>query len=191
MRDFILFSNSGRTKGDWKDLMSAGRMDIICHAVIASLYLSNGIRPNVKLHVVLNGPPDPPKHLEFFYHPDSPLSKKDIGKLIRSSLWKCKKGKKTEAFPGVNIEKKGLKKLLDEFKDRNIYLLDERGKSLEEIEIGENPVFVLGDHEGLPKTEKKIAKKYAKETIRIGPLPYFASQTIVIANNYMDRCIVK
>ena len=41
MREFILISNRGRTKGDWKDLMAAGRMDIVCHSVVSALFLSN------------------------------------------------------------------------------------------------------------------------------------------------------
>ena len=166
--------------------MQAGRMDIACHSVIASLFLSHGIRPNVKFHLVLGGPPDPVKHIEIQYHPDSSISKKDIGNLIRSTLWKYKKNKKIEAFPGVFIEKKEFDDLINEFKKRNLYLLDERGVDINTVDLKDNPVFILGDDDGLPKVEKKIAKKAAKATLRVGPLPYFTSQTIIIINNYLD-----
>ena len=103
MRDFIILSNQGRTRGDFRDLMSAGRMDIVIHSIINAFFLSNEVRQNVTVHVILNGPPDPPKHLEFVYDPESTLSKKDVGTLIKSALWKYKHGKKIRAFPGVFI----------------------------------------------------------------------------------------
>ena len=79
----MLFSEDGRTKGDFKDLMKAGRLDIVCHSVISSLFLSNAVRDHVDLHIVLNGPPDPPKHIEIKYDPEASISKKDIGFSVR------------------------------------------------------------------------------------------------------------
>ncbi len=187
LREFVLFSNRGWTSGNFKDLMKAGRLDIVAHSVIASLFVSNAIRVDTKLHVVLNGPPDPPKHIIFEGNEKSPISKKDVGDLLRYTLWKYKKGKVVKAFEGIYIEKKSFNKLLEEFKGRNVYLLDRKGKSIEEVEILENPVFILGDHEGLPKREKKLAKKISKEVVSIGPLDYFTSQTIVIVQNFLDK----
>ena len=186
MRDFILFSKKGRTKADWTDLMKAGRIDIVCHSVIASLFYSNGVRQDTKLHVILNGPPDPPKHIEFSYHPESTLSKKDIATLIKIALRKYKPKQKREAHPGVWVEKKSFQELIKELADRPIYLLDKRGKPINQIEIKENPIFVLGDHEGLPKAEKTFAKRYIEDTINIGPLPYFTSQSISFINVLLD-----
>ena len=187
MRTFVMFSENGRTKGDFKDLMKAGRLDIVCHAVISSLFLSNAVRDHVDLHIVLNGPPDPPKHIEIRHNPEASISKKDIGKLLRSTLWKYKKGRKIEAFPGVHIEKRYFDEVLKDFGSRPIYLLDANGKPIEDVKFGKDPVFVLGDHIGLPRNEKSIAKKLAKERISIGPLPYFSSQCIVVVNNVLDR----
>lgn len=187
MREFIIFSEKGRTKGDFKDLMRAGRLDILCHAVISAFFLSNAMRNDVHLHLILNGPPDPPKHIEFRSDPQMPISKKDVGELLRATLWKYKKGRKVRAFPGVYIEKKSFEEVLREHGDRNIYLLDPKGKLIDEVTVNENPVFVLGDHLGLPKRERKIAKKFAKEIISLGPLPYFSSHCIVIVHNFLDK----
>lgn len=190
MREFVLFSNRGRTKGDWKDLMAAGRMDIICHSVIAAFFLSNAIRSDVKLDIILNGPPDPPKHIEFVYDKDMPISKKDVGNLIRSTLWKYKPKKRIKAFPGVFIEKKTLRKLIKEKIDKEIYYLSNRGEDISKIRFGENPIFVIGDHEGIPKQEIKFLKKNAK-AISIGPNMYFTSQCISFLNIWLDRYFSK
>ncbi|HDH91496.1 MAG TPA: hypothetical protein ENF38_00925 [Candidatus Aenigmarchaeota archaeon] len=187
MRRFVVFSAKGRTRGDFKDLMKAGRLDIIAHSVIASLFLSHGIRKNVELHVILNGPPDPPKHIIFCYDEKIPISKKDVGELLRATLWKYKKGKLVRAFPGVFIEKKSFEEVLEELSSYPIYLLDRKGKNFEEVKIGENPVFVLGDHEGLPKKQYKFAKKICRERVSVGPFDYFTSQCIVVVNNFLDR----
>lgn len=187
MREFILFSEHGRTSGNFKSLMRAGRLDIVCHSIIAAFFLSNAMRMDVNLHLILNGPPDPPKHIEFISHEEMPISKKDVGDLLRYVLWKYKKGRKVLAFPGIYIEKKGFKEVVEEHAGRNIYLLDENGKLIDGVEIGEDPVFILGDHLGLPREEKKIAKQFCKEIISLGPLPYFSSQCITIVHNFLDK----
>ncbi len=188
MREFIYFSARGRTSGNFHDLMKAGRMDIAIHVIIASFFLSNKLRENVKLHLILNGPPDPPKHLEFVSDEEMPISKKDVSGLIKRMLYKYKKGRKERVFPGCYVEKKTFSQLLGELKleGKKIYLLDKKGKDIREIEISKEAVFILGDHEGLPKRELKEAKKNA-ELVNVGPQTYFASQVVVLIQNELDR----
>lgn len=189
MRNFIYFSQKARTSGNWpdNDLMRAGRMDIVCNVIIQALFLSNKIREDVHLHLIFNGPPNSPMHLEFDSNKmdKSLISKKDIGGLIKRMLYKYKEGIKTEVFPGCFIEKQSFAKLLKDFegKDKKIFVLDKKGKSIRGLEDNglENCVFVIGDHEGLPKKE---VKKFDK--ISIGNQVYFASQTFIIINNELD-----
>ena len=65
--------------------------------------------------------------------------------------------------------------------------MEKRGKDIRELssEIIAKAVFVIGDHEGLP--DKEI--KRLKNRISIGKPTYFASQTITIINNEIDRRI--
>ena len=182
MREFIYYSNKGRTSGNFTDLMSAGRMDIVCHIVINSFFLSQKMRDDVKLHLMLNGPPDPPKHIEITAKtsegmPETgkevgsvDISKKDIGGLIKIILYKYKKDRKIEVYNGISVERKSFVKLIDELKDRTIYLLDKKGEDISKIKIKENPVFIIGDHEGLPKKVKKyILKNKNVKPVSIGP----------------------
>lgn len=188
MREFVYYSTSGRTSGNFNDLMQAGRLDIVCHMIINSFFLSHDIRKDVKLHIVLNGPPDPPKHIEFVYDKDLPISKKDVAGLLKRILYKYKKGIKNQAFPGCFIEKKSFMKTIDELKERNIYVLDKKGGDLYNADIKENPIFIIGDEGGIPKKEKRSLIKTKKIIpISVGPEMYFASHVAVILNNYMDR----
>ena len=72
-----------------------------------------------------------------------------------------------------------------EEQDKNIFVLDKKGDSIRDVKIPEESVFVLGDHEGLPKKELKRLKKIAKP-ISIGKKTYFASQVVSIINNELD-----
>lgn len=188
MREFIYFSSKARTSGNFDDLMRAGRLDIACHVIIASFFLSHDIRQDMKLHMIFNGPPDPPKHLEFIYNPDMPLSKKDVAGLIKRMLYKCRQGIKAEVFPGCFIEKKSFLKLVEELEQqgKRFFVLDRRGEDIRKIPLNENAVFILGDHEGLPKAELKRLKEKATK-ISLGRQTYFASQAVVIVNNELDR----
>ena len=65
-----------------------------------------------------------------------------------------------------------------------IFVLDMKGKFIRDLENKdfEHGVFVLGDHEGLPRKEMK---KF-KDTVSIGKKVYFASHTLVIMHHEMD-----
>ena len=184
-REFIYYSGKARTSGNFKDLMKAGRMDIVCNVIIQCLFLSKKLREDVRLHLSFNGPPNSPMHLEFDSNKidKTRVSKKDIAGLIKRMLYKCSEGKKNEVFPGCFIEKKSFSALLKEFegKGKNIFVLDKKGESLRDVEELDGCVFVIGDHEGLPIKE---VKRFSK--VKVGPEIYFASQVFVILNNEID-----
>jgi tRNA pseudouridine-54 N-methylase len=191
MRHFVYFSSKGVTSGkalSQGNLMKAGRMDIAIHSFIQGVFLSHSFRDDVKFHFVFYGMPDPPKHIEIQVKPDLEISKKDIATLIKKILYKYKQGKKTEVFSGCFVEKKSFLQVIDELKKQGseIFILDKRGKDSREIKIKDNSVFIIGDHEGLPKKELKRLKKIATQ-ISVGPKMYFASQVVAIVNNELDR----
>jgi tRNA (pseudouridine54-N1)-methyltransferase len=163
--------------------MKAGRMDIVCNVIISAFFVSNKMRDDVHLHLIFGGPPNPQMHLEFVSDEDMPISKKDVAGLIKRMLYKCKR-KKSEVFPGCFIERKSFSELVKELEQqgKKIFVLDKRGQDIREVDDLEG-VFVIGDHEGLPKKEIKRIK----HTLSIGKITYFASQTITIINNEIDR----
>jgi len=199
MREIIYYSKNAVTSGNFikDDLMKAGRMDIACQMVIMSFFVSNHMRTDVKLHLMFDGPPDAPKHLELF--PGKPelgdikdkidISKKDVAGLIKRMLYKYKKGKKSEVYSGYWIEKKSLINLVKELKEqeKEIYLLDRKGEDVRKVKFSENCVFVLGDQEGIPKRELKQIRKLGIKKISVGKTMYFASQSVVILHNELDR----
>jgi tRNA (pseudouridine54-N1)-methyltransferase len=195
MRSFIYYSRSAPTSGKYikENLHESGRLDIAVHALIASFFLSHKIRTDTKVHLIFAGQPDPPKHLEFKPVTEGQtdkdkiyLSKKNVSTTIKKMLYKYKEGKKHEPFPGYWIEKKGLLELIKELPEKNLYILDPKGEDIRTVEIGKNPIFILGDHNGIPSKELKRLKTLCTP-VTIGPTTYFASQTIAIVNNELDR----
>lgn len=197
MREFIYYSRTAPTSGKYigEDLQKAGRLDIAIHSVIASFFLSHKMRTDVKLHLCFAGMPTPPRHLELKPVTEGEtgidkiyLSKKNIEGVIKKMLYKYKEGIKNEVFPGYWIEKKGFLKIVDELasQKRNIYILDQKGEDIRKVKIKQNPVFIIGDHRGLPAKELKRLKSLCTP-VTIGKKTYFASHTIAIVNNEIDR----
>jgi len=70
-------------------------------------------------------------------------------------------------------------------KGKEVFILDKTGKDLRGVKIPKDPVFILGDHEGLPKKEVRRLKKIATY-VSVGNKVYFASQIVTIVNNELD-----
>ncbi|HLC53294.1 MAG TPA: tRNA (pseudouridine(54)-N(1))-methyltransferase TrmY [Candidatus Nanoarchaeia archaeon] len=196
MREFIYYSRVAPTAGNMiKDDLQAGRVDIAIHVVIASFFLSHKIRTDTRLHMVFAGPPDPPKHLELFPVTEGTagidkiyINKKNVAGILKRMLYKYKEGKKNEVFPGYWVEKKGFLELVKELhaSGRSLYLLDAQGEDIRTADIKANPIFILGDHLGLPAKEFKRLKGMCTP-VTIGKRTYFASQTVAVVNNELDR----
>ncbi|MBI3334699.1 hypothetical protein HYZ97_04380 [Candidatus Pacearchaeota archaeon] len=197
MREFIYYSRIAPTAGNMirEDLQASGRIDIAVHAVIASFFLSHKFRTDVKLHLVFAGPPDPQKHLELMPVIEGKtgidkiyLSKKNVSGVIKRMLYKYKPGIKNEVFPGYWIEKKGFLELVKELHEqgRKLFILDSDGEDLRKAELPADPIFILGDHRGLPPKEFKRLKQLCTP-VSIGKRTYFASHTLAVVNNEIDR----
>ncbi len=190
MRTFIVYSKDAHTSPIIKDLKACGRIDILLHSIISSLFASNTFRQDVQLHLILMGPPKSPKHIIIEYHKDNTISKKDLKKLIEMCLRRCKQGKTVQVHNGVFVDDKDIKTIIEEMQslNKNIFFLNESGKHIKDTKDKEleNGVFVLGDHEGFDTKTKKFLKKNI-ERLSLGPKTYFTSQAITIINYELDN----
>ena len=184
-REFILFSRLGKTNGLFNNLHDAGRLDIVYECIVTSLFLSHGIRRDVTFHAILNGPPNPPRHIQI--DGDTVYDVRTDADTWQQILRKVLAGK---SHPGITMDKSSFEGLLKtEAQSRKVYVLEEGGKDVAEVELEENAVFVLGDHVGLPKKAETFALRYG-EKISLGKQPYLAASCITIINYLLD-CQVK
>jgi tRNA (pseudouridine54-N1)-methyltransferase len=165
-------------------LREAGRLDVVCECIVASFFMSHRIRREVGFHAFLNGPPTPPVHLEINgrYLRDVRTDQatwKDIFKRILSGY----------AHPGIHLEKKSFEKYIREKAEvSTIYVLEERGRNISEVDLKENSLFVLGDHTGLPKKAEDFVLRFG-EKISLGKKPYLAASCITIINYLLDEML--
>jgi tRNA (pseudouridine54-N1)-methyltransferase len=160
----------------------AGRMDIVHECIVASLFLSHGLRRDVNFHVVLNGPPKPPLRLQI-----SGAELFDVR--TDRDTWQVilKKTIGGKTHPGIAVSKTSFEALLKgKAETSHIYVLEEGGKNIAENEIEANPLFILGDHVGLPKKAETFALHYG-EKISLGKQPYLAASCITVLNYLLDR----
>jgi tRNA (pseudouridine54-N1)-methyltransferase len=181
-REFILFSRLGKTDTAFRNLHDAGRLDIVHECIVASFFLSHGIRKNVVFHAILNGPPHPPLHIEIdgerLY---------DVRTDIDSWQRILKKVISGKSHPGITTSKTSFEALLKaKAETASVYVLEEGGKDIAETTLPENAIFVLGDHVGLPKKAETFALRYG-EKISLGKQPYLAASCITILNYLLDR----
>ena len=182
MREFLLYSRIGRTDSNWTDLHDAGRLDIVYECIVTSLFLSHGLRRDVTFHAVLNGPPMPPTHLRI-NGAELHDVRTDIG-TWQNILKKILSGK---THPGITTSKTSFEALLKaKAETSSVYVLEEGGKDVATIELSQNPIFVLGDHVGLPKKVENFALRFG-EKISLGKQPYLAASCITILNYLLDH----
>jgi len=190
MREFIYYSKNAVTSGSLikDDLKKAGRMDIVCNVIISCFFVSNEMRKDVKLHLIFDGPPNAPRHLVFDSSKDLPISKKDVAGLIKRMLYKSPdcEGLK-EIYDGCSIEKKSFEHLVKELDNegKNVFILGEKGEDIRDLKLKGNEIYIIGDHEGLPKEKNKLLKRI--DHISVGPWILFASQVFVLIHNEIDR----
>ncbi len=181
-REFILFSRLGRTSSDWASLHDSGRLDVIVECVVAGLFLSHGIRRDTVFQAVLNGPPTPPVLITVdgsrLY--DVRTDQETWTTILRRTL----SGK---PHPGITMAKRSFEQLVKAKAETNhsVYILEEDGSDIRDEAIASSPVFVLGDHVGLPRNAERFALRYG-EKISLGKTPYLAATCISIINYVLD-----
>jgi tRNA (pseudouridine54-N1)-methyltransferase len=180
-REFILFSRLGKTNSAFSNLHDAGRLDIVYECVVTSLFLSHGLRRDVTFHAILNGPPNPPLHIQI-----DGSSLYDVRTDVDTWQQILKKVIAGKSHPGISVDKTSFEALLkNQAQSHSVYVLEEGGKNIAETELAENAIFVLGDHVGLPKKAEVFALRYG-EKISLGKQPYLAASCITIINYLLD-----
>lgn len=182
MREYVLYSRTGQTDSHFASLHNAGRLDIVHECIVASLFRSHSIRKDVTFHVVLNGQPKPPIHIQIdgqILH-DVRTDQETWTKIIRNAL----DGKH---HPGVTVSKTSFEALVKARVGKtSIYVLEENGRNIDEVDFQSDAFFIVGDHIGLPRVTEKFVLRFG-EKISLGKQPYLAAQCITVLNFLQDR----
>jgi len=202
MRQFVVVGHEVPTDPDaisLSDIPGAGRLDLLCRCVSTGVFLSHGIRENVRVHLVVADEltvtfdADTLRHL----HPDE----RNVAARVRDAL-----AAKPDAIghmpadvsPGVELRRMGLDATLDRIAgDREtnsdgvghggtVVQLHEGGDPLVDASPPADPVFVLSDHRDFTDGEATLIADVADRRVRVGPELLHADDTIAVAHNWLD-----
>jgi len=114
MREFIIYSRTGRTDSKFASLHAGGRLDVVYRCILMSMFKSHGIRKDVVFRAVLNGPPRPPLELSI-----DGASLCDVG--MDEAAWHdiIRHALSGKPHPGVTVRKRSLQDIVSAQKGLN------------------------------------------------------------------------
>ena len=195
MREFILRARKGPTTPDFdlQNLKRAGRLEVVAHCVANALFYASNLRENTVLHVVLEGPAEPPKTLSFASATLGSLQgfdERSIAVAIQSAL-KAGVGlalrQERISAEGVTVSKLGFEHLIQDRQGKDLYYLNRKGRDIRDARFGDEATFVFSDYLSMPKKSDKYLARLGAEPISLGPRLLFASHCIVLVHNELDR----
>jgi len=171
-RTFILYSHATTDDFSLERLYESGRIDVVCRCVLASLWISEAMRKDTQIIVVLNSGKRPPVSIKFDGNKMIGIepSERSIAIMIKKSLNTVKDKEWTNVHAGISVSRRSFQDLIKEAK--NIFVLSAKGTQTTSLKV-ENPTFVLGDNKGIPKNEETFAMRKG-ERISLGNRTYLA-----------------
>lgn len=161
----------------------AGRMDVLCRCVNASLFLSHNLRRDTECILVLQGKPEDTKTIRFSGSSVRSLNpdEKSPAALIKKALAIPCGSEFREAAPGVAVRKAGLSRLLAE---GAFAILDEHAMDIRKADALP-PAFLLSDHLSFTPDEEALFAGCPR--FSVGPSVLHADHAIAILLNELDR----
>ncbi len=98
-------------------------------------------------------------------------------------------GIKSGRTPGIRIRKLCFQELIAELASdgKFFYILDEKGTDIACVTLKPDPVFVIGDHTGLPEEATNYVERFEHETLSLGTISYLASQCLSVLHYELDN----
>ena len=194
MRNFILRARKGPTTPNFSldDLTRVGRLEIVAHCLANALFYSKNIRENTVMHLVFDGPSDPPKTVRFESDHLGYLGgfdERTLAGAVQKALAEGKGlglGEERQADDGLFVAKKGFEHVVKE-QEGPLYVLERKGDDIRTVTFSGDATFIFADHLAMPKKTDKYLRRLGADPICVGPKMLFASHCIVLVHNELDR----
>lgn len=202
-RNFVVIGHRASTTGDFNlnDLAGgAGRLDVLLRCITSALLISNGIRKDTDIYLVLQGGNDPPKTLRIegysvrYLNPDE----RSTGALVRNALMKeLEEGEEVRSTPGIYASGRDFRTLIEELARKSkIYYLKEDGEDIRaaagQLDRDTPMTFVLGDDKDLTEKEENAVLRHLQHKpsiLSLGRTPLHSDHCITIVHNELDRVL--
>ncbi len=187
MRRFVILGHKVPVSGEFtlNDLPgSGGRLDVLCRAVGASLFVSHGIRRDVEAVLLIQDTVqirivgDRVRRL----NPDE----RSTAALLQQALRQAG-SEEVEASPGIFVSQRALSGALDRLDQVGAHpiLLHEDGDPFDPAAMPADPAFILSDHVDFTDDELKTMDELPRASL--GPKTLHTSQCITIVHYLLDR----
>lgn len=196
MRRFVLVGQTAHADGAFSldDLASSsGRLDALLHCIRAALLVSNGVRRDVQLYLVLRGGDKAPRTLRFdgesvkFLRPDE----RSLAILVQKTLVACDAAGLGKDFqemrPGIFAAVGDVPELLGELGDGAKYVLHEQGADVRGVAMGGNATFFVGDQLGFDAPTLERLDALGCVRVSLGPTSLHSEDAIAVLSNELDR----
>ena len=191
MRQFIVLGHEAPTTPDFSlsDLAGgAGRLDVLCRCVNAGLFLSHGIREDVRVHLVLDD--------EYTVRFDGATAKRlypnerAVASRIQGALAARQDAighQPAAVSPGVELYRMGVEATLETVaREGTVLECHEDGEPLGGADLPTDPIFVLSDHHEFTDAEAELLAETADRRLSVGPEVLHADQTMTVVHNWLD-----
>jgi len=186
---------------DLEHLSKEGKIDTICASVANALWISEDMRKDTNIHVVLEGPDKGPKTISFF---GSDLrgvhyEERSLALIIKEALRRGEHlnlNEEAHVRSGVKIAKKSFERLVWEKTLQQaelgkpcpqLVVLDKDGEDIRKAQLSRNILSIFGSAEGLPPKVGKFMKDMGAKKVSLGPVVLFAAHCPIIVHNELDR----
>jgi len=195
MRVFVLRARAAATDSRHllADLGGESHPEILAHTLMNAIFVAQGHRSDVVVHLVLESTRDFSRTLSFDagemgaiggFHEQALLAKIAAALDLSQGMAK-EQERRLEA--GVRVRTLSFERLVQELAEKHpLYVLDKKGTPARQASFGDSPCFVLTDHIPMPKKAFNGLKRLGAEKISLGPKMLFASQCVVLIHNELD-----
>ncbi len=186
MRAFLVKARKGKTAPTFslRSLAgTSGRLDVVLRSILAAFRWGGGLRRDVLFYALLEGPPRPPLVIEV-RGPELeslPASEVELARVFCQVY-------SGEEVPGFRAYRESFESLIARLSERfKVVYLHEGGRDIRSVELGDDTLFVLGNHEGLDRESEEFLKRMSVPWVSLGPIAYLTSHCIVLVNEELDR----
>jgi tRNA (pseudouridine54-N1)-methyltransferase len=187
MRRFLVLGHKVPTSGEFSlnDLPgTGGRVDVLCRAVGAGLFVSHGIRTDTELILLIQNAVqirisgDRVKRL----NPDERSTAAILQLALRGAA-----PEEVTTTPGVVASQATLPQVLDRLYQLEVHpvVLHEQGSPIEGFSLPANPAFILSDHGDFTDEDESALVDLPR--VSLGPVVLHTSQCITILHYLLDR----